>query len=346
MIDLIGVGNGDTLSSIDLTIEDGVPTVLLGPTGTGKTALLRIMAGLDPLHQGQVNRGDGAPTIALIQAEACNYPKLSVLDNIAAPLKQLRLDTAEIERKVRAMTRRMGLGPHLDSHPGQLSPEQQQRLAMARALVKDPDILLLDDILASLNPDQRNRQRDELFTILAERQGVTVYATSNPREAMMLAAHTAVLGNGHIVQTAKFRTIHRAPATLSVAEFIGNPPMNVFHGQIDGGGVRFESGVHFALPEHFPDLTTGPYRFAVRANHLTLSGRLSGDVTLPAIVDLAEDNGIDTTLHMRHGDTPIIALLQGIGIVENGAAVDVYMDPSRLLAFHTDGALTAAPEDY
>ncbi len=279
MIDLIGVGNGDTLSSIDLTIEDGVSTVLLGPTDTGKTALLRIMAGLDSLHQGQVNRGDGAPTIALIQAEACNYPKLSVLDNIAAPLKQLRLDTAEIERKVRAMARRMGLGPHLDSHPGQLSAEQQQRLAMARALVKDPDILLLDDILAPLNPDQRNRQRDELFTILAERQGVTVYATSNPREAMMLASHTAVLDNGHIVQTAKFRAIHRAPATLSVGEFICNPPLNIFHGRIDKGDVRFETDVQFVLPEHLSDLTSGPYRFAVRANHLTLSGRLSGDVT-------------------------------------------------------------------
>lgn len=346
MIDLIGVGNGDTLSSIDLTIEDGVPLVLLGPKGTGKTALLRIMAGLDPLHQGQVSRGDGAPTIALIQAEACNYPKLTVLENIAAPLEQLRLDTAKIERKVRAMARRMGLGPHLDSHPGQLNPEQQQRLAMARALVKEPDILLLDDILASLNPDQRNRLRGELVTIFAERQGATVYATSNPREAMILATRTAVLDNGHIVQTAKFGAIHRAPATLSVGEFIGNPPMNVFHGQIDKGDVRFESGVHFALPEHFSDLANGPYRFAVRANHLTLSGRLSGDVTLPATIDLAEDNGVDTTLHMRHGDTPLITLQRGIGIVENGAAVNVYMDPNRLLVFHTDDALAAAPEDY
>jgi len=346
MIDLIGVGNGETLSSIDLTIEDGVPTVLLGPTGAGKTALLRIMAGLDPLHQGQVNLGGGAPTIALVQAEACNYPTLSVLENIAAPLEQLRLDTAEIERKVRAMARRMGLGPHLDSHPDQLNPEQQQRLAMARALVKEPDILLLDDPLASLNLDQHNQLRGDLVTILAERRGVTVYATSNPREAMMLAARTAVLDGGHIVQTAKFKTIHRAPATLSVGEFIGNPPINVFPGRIDMANVRFEFGVHFALPEHFSDLANGPYRFAVRANHLTLAGRLSGDATLPATIELAEDNGIDTTLHLRHGDTALVALLRNLGTVDNGAAVDVYMDPMRLLAFHMDGTLVAAPEDH
>ncbi|MFP6743004.1 MAG: ABC transporter ATP-binding protein [Alphaproteobacteria bacterium] len=343
MIDLIGVGNGDTLSSIDLSIEDGVPTVLLGPTGAGKTALLRI---LDPPHHGQVNRGDVAPIIAFVQAEAFNYPNLSVLENIAAPLEQLRLDTAEIERKVRAMARRMALGQHLDSHPGQLNLEQQQRLAMARARVKDPDILLLDDILASLNPDQRNRLRKELVTIFAERRGATVYATSNPREAMVLAARTAVLDNGGIVQTAKFKAIHHAPATLNVGEFIGNPPKNVFHGRIDGSDVRFESGVHFALPEHFSDLTNGPYCFAVRANHLTLSGRLSGDVRLPATIEIAEDNGVDTTLHLRHGDTPLVALLRGIGTVESGAVVEVYLDPSRLIAFHADGALVAAPEDH
>jgi ABC-type sugar transport system ATPase subunit len=346
MIDLIDVGNGDTLSSIDLTIKDGVPTVLFGPTGAGKTALLRIMAGLDPLRQGQMNRGDGAPTIALIQADACNYPNLSVLENIAAPLERLALDTAESERKVRVMARRMGLGTHLDSHPDQLDPEQQRRLAMARALVKEPDILLLDDILAPLNTGQRNRLRGELITILAERQGATVYATSDPREAMVLAAHTAVLDNGRIVQTAKFKTIHHAPATLSVGEFVGNPPMNVFHGRIDEGDVRFESGVHFALPEYFSALTNGPYSFAVHANHLSLSGRLSGDVTLPATVDLAEDNGADTILHVRHGDTALVALLRGIDTVASGAAVDVYMDPSRLLAFHPDGALAAAPEHH
>ncbi len=113
MIELIDVGNGSALSSIDLTIEDGVPTVLLGPTGAGKTALLRIMAGLDPLRQGQMDRGGDAPTTALVQAEACNYPNLSVLENIAAPLERLHLDTAESERKVRVMARRMGLGPHL-----------------------------------------------------------------------------------------------------------------------------------------------------------------------------------------------------------------------------------------
>lgn len=346
MIELIGVGDDDRLSAVDLIVEAGAPVVLFGPPGAGKTRLLRLIAGLDRPHRGQVKIGDGAPTVAMVQAPAVNYPTLSVHENIAAPLRREGLAIAEIERRVRAMARLMGLGRVPDSRPAQLSADQRQCLAIARALVKEPDILLLDDPLAGLGYGLRNSLRDTILAVLAERGGVTIYATNDPREAMTVEGLTAVLDHGRIVQSGRFRDIHRAPATLGVGEITGQPPINVFNGRLENSTLILEAAAPAAIPEHFSELAGGAYRFALRADHIALSGRTSGDIVLPATVEWAENNGIDTTVHARHGGAAMTAMLSGGQAVEFGASVNLVIDPARLLAYDMDGVMVAAPDEF
>ena len=350
MIELTGVGDGGRLSAVDLTVVDGTPTVLLGPAAAGKTALLRIIAGLDQASYGQLTVGGqvtvdaNRPTIAMVQTEAVNYPAMSVHDNIAAPLLRRGLAKAEVEREVRAMARRLRIGRVLDRRPAQISHEQRQRVAIARALARTPDILLLDDPLMGLGPDHRDSLRSDLISILSERGGVTVFATRDPREAMSLPGQTAVLDGGAIVQTGRFKDIQRAPATLGVAAATGHPPWNVIAGRLDSGEITFDAGVRFAVPDHVADLAAGQYQFALRASHLSLAQPFGGDVALSVTVQLAEDDGVETTVHAHHGDCPLMALLNGVKAIDRGVQAEFCFDPDHLLAFDGAGVLVAAPE--
>lgn len=192
----------------DLTLERGTMNVLLGPTQSGKTTLMRLMAGLDVPATGSILWEGRDVTgmrvqdrkVAMVYQQFINYPSMTVYQNIASPLKLMGLKRAEIDRKVREAADLMQLGPLLDRKPLELSGGQQQRCALARALVKDAGLVLLDEPLANLDYKLREELRAEIPRIFEESGAIFVYATTEPEEALLLGGNVATMWEGRITQ--------------------------------------------------------------------------------------------------------------------------------------------------
>ncbi|MEY4982883.1 MAG: hypothetical protein RIR62_1149, partial [Pseudomonadota bacterium] len=201
-----------------LRLEKGTMNVLLGPTLAGKTSLMRLMAGLDVPSAGRLF-WDGADVtgmrvqdrkVAMVYQQFINYPAMTVYDNIASPLRLMGRSQAEIDRRVRQTAEMLKLTPMLDRKPLELSGGQQQRCALARALVKEAGLVLLDEPLANLDYKLREELRAELPRIFAESGAIFVYATTEPSEALLLGGNTAALHQGTVAQFGPTLQVFRA----------------------------------------------------------------------------------------------------------------------------------------
>ncbi|HEY0330193.1 MAG TPA: ABC transporter ATP-binding protein, partial [Rhodopseudomonas sp.] len=224
----------ETIRDVSLTLERGTLTVLLGPTLSGKTSIMRLLAGLDKPTHGKV-LVDGADvtgvdvrkrSVAMVYQQFINYPSLSVYENIASPLRVQRQPRAEIARKVEEAAKLLKLEPYLKRTPMQLSGGQQQRTAIARALVKGADLVLLDEPLANLDYKLREELREELPRLFAETGAILVYATTEPMEALLLGGRTTTLWEGRVTQSGPAAHVYRHPANLAAARVFSDPPMN------------------------------------------------------------------------------------------------------------------------
>ena len=351
------VGASMHLEDIELSLPGSSVTVLLGPTLSGKTSLLRIMAGLDRPTSGRLSvdgrdvTGIGVRrrNVAMVYQQFVNYPSLTVYENIASPLRMARkLEAAEIDRRVRATAEIMRIDSLLDRLPAQLSGGQQQRTAIARALIKGADLLLLDEPLVNLDYKLREELRVEMREIFAERAVTVVYATTEPTEALMLGGNTAVLDAGCMIQFGGTIEVYHRPKRLRVGEIFSDPPMNLMPAELAGGLARISTDVSFAAPEHMSRLGAGSYRIGVRANHIFLEPQLAGvdaSVTLavPATVELSEISGSETFVHARHNGLTLVVQREGVHGYELGQPVVLYIDPGRLYVFDSAGTLAAAP---
>jgi glycerol transport system ATP-binding protein len=211
------VGAETHIYTTDLSLEAGQFNILLGTTLSGKTTLMRLMAGLEKPTTGELRvNGEnvtGIPvqkrSVAMVYQAFINYPSFTVYDNIASPLKVAGLPRNEIDEKVRRFADLLKLTPMLDRLPSELSGGQQQRTALARALVKGAELVLLDEPLANLDYKLREELRDELPRMFADTGATVVYATSEPLEALMLGGYTATLNEGRVVQFGQTSTIYR-----------------------------------------------------------------------------------------------------------------------------------------
>ncbi|MDG2571305.1 ABC transporter ATP-binding protein, partial [Vibrio parahaemolyticus] len=202
------VGAATHIDDVNLTLERGSLNVLLGATLAGKTSLMRLMAGLDVPASGRVlvdgQDVTGWPvqrrSVAMVYQQFINYPSLDVFENIASPLRVAKLPRAEIDKRVREAAKLLKLEPYLDRKPLNLSGGQQQRTAIARALVKRADLVLLDEPLANLDYKLREELREELPRVFAASGAVFVYATTEPSEALLLGGNTATLFEGRVTQ--------------------------------------------------------------------------------------------------------------------------------------------------
>ncbi|MFY0584152.1 ABC transporter ATP-binding protein [Cystobacter fuscus] len=219
------VGGEIHLANIHLTLEPGSFHVLLGRTRTGKTSLLRLLAGLDKPTRGTVRVNGTDVTgvdvrerdVAMVYQQFVNYPSLTVYENIASPLRLAgKLDAKALDRRVRDTAAALRLEPFLQRLPAELSGGQQQRTAMARALAKDASLLLLDEPLANLDYKLREELRTEIRQLFQDRPAVVVYATTEPTEALLLGGQTVVLHEGRVLQTGPTLEVYRAPATEHV----------------------------------------------------------------------------------------------------------------------------------
>jgi len=350
------VGGEPHLSAMSLRFAPGL-TVLLGPTQAGKTSLMRLMAGLDRPTTGRVLEDGKDVTktpvqqrrVAFVYQQFINYPSLTVFENIASPLRvQGKLRNDEIKRRVQETAALMRIDHLLDRLPVALSGGQQQRTAIARALVKESYLLLLDEPLVNLDYKLREELRAEMQNIFARRNAIVVYSTTEPQEALMLGGVTVVLDKGELLQTGPTLAVYHQPARQRVGEVFSDPPMNLLPVVLEGERAVLSGEVRFGLPKHMAALKGGDYRLGVRANHLKLQPQSADAVAIPAAVELAEISGSETFLHADHRDPSgrnfhLIAQLTGVHSFSYGAQTTLYLDPNRIYAFDRTGQLAAAP---
>jgi multiple sugar transport system ATP-binding protein len=292
------------LEGLDLEIGDGEMLILVGPSGCGKTTALRCVAGLEKPTAGRILIGDQevqelAPRkrdIAMVFQNYALYPYMSVYKNLAFGLKEHRVQKAEIERRVRAMSAILGLDALLDRHPGELSGGQSQRVAMGRALVREPRVFLLDEPLSNLDAKLRGQMRSEILQ-LQRRVGVTsLYVTHDQAEAMTLGDRIAVLNAGRLLQLGTPQDVFRHPRNLFVAAFMGTPSMNLLRGEVVGGALRAGS-----VELRAGGVSDGPVVLGFRPEALLPASEAAGLPRMEMTVDLVEELGNETLVY---GEVP------------------------------------------
>lgn len=223
------------IDGLDLEIPDGKFTVLVGPSGCGKTTLLRMIAGIGPASSGQIlmdgiditDLDPGKRDIAMVFQNYAIYPTMTVRDNIEFGLKNRRVPKAERRKRIEEVTKMVGLWELLDRKPSTLSGGQRQRIALARAMVKNPKVFLMDEPLSNLDAKLRNSMRSELIEMHKKLQTTFVYVTHDQVEAMAMADMIVLMNKGKIMQKGSPRQLYNDPDNTFTAQFMGTPPMNV-----------------------------------------------------------------------------------------------------------------------
>jgi len=344
------VGGEIYLDNITLELKIGTTNVVLGYTLAGKTSLLRAMAGLDRPTSGRiiVNGRDVTGlsvrkrSVAVVYQQFINYPSLSVYKNIASPLQIRGMNKAEVDQRVRKTAAMLHIEDLLDRLPSELSGGQQQRIAIARSLVKDADLLLLDEPLVNLDYKLREELQIELQAIFKQREAIVVYTTTEPTEALMLGGNIVVMDEGRILQTGPTPDVYRNPANLKVAEVFSDPPINFMKGTIRKGILRMGEGIEMPWADHMQGLSEGNYTFAVRSNHLFLS-KIGKGVEIRATVELAEITGAETYIHVNHGNSHLVIQEDGVHSRQIGSEITIYVNPACLFVYDETGALAASP---
>ncbi|MFC4233817.1 ABC transporter ATP-binding protein [Thalassospira xianhensis] len=345
------VGGETHIDDVSMSLEPGSFNVLLGRTLAGKTTLMRIMAGLEPPTSGRilVNGNDvtGMPVqkrnVAMVYQQFINYPSMRVYDNIASPLKLQGVDAAEIERRVKSTAELMHIEHLLDRLPQELSGGQQQRTAMARAMVKDCTLLLLDEPLVNLDYKLREELREEIPNLLAERDTIVVYATTEPMEALLLGGKCAVMHEGRVTQFGPTTQVYHNPAFVETGLIFSDPPINLVKADVRDGALYLASGHQVPLAGHLSALTDGQYTIGVRANHLSVDQTSAECVAMQGQVELAEITGSETFVHVHFNDVSWVIQEEGVHNPRLGEAATFYVDPKRLFAYDANDRLVAAP---
>jgi glycerol transport system ATP-binding protein len=353
MLELQGVSRivkGQTwLQPLDLTLERGTMNVLLGPTLSGKTSLMRLMAGLDVPTSGRLRWHGQDVTgmrvqdrkVAMVYQQFINYPAMTVYENIASPLRLMGKSAAEIDRAVKTTAEMLKLTPLLQRKPLELSGGQQQRCALARALVKEAGLVLFDEPLANLDYKLREELRAEIPKIFEASGAIFVYATTEPEEALLLGGNTATLWEGRVTQFGPTPQVYRRPVDATTARVFSDPPMNFISCAKIGNRVTFGGHANAPAEGPFAGLPDGRYLAGFRGNHLELN-RHSGDaVEFPCTVTVTEITGSESFLHLMHGTDRWVGLVHGVHDLASGTEVSVWLDPMHVYVFGADGALVA-----
>ncbi len=340
------------IHATDLALQKGTMNVLLGPTSSGKTSLMRLMAGLDKPTTGSIH-WDGRDVtgmrvqdrkVAMVYQQFINYPAMSVYDNIASPMRLMGISAAEIDRAVKGTADMLKLTPFLQRKPLELSGGQQQRCALARALVKGAGLVLLDEPLANLDYKLREELRAEIPKIFEESGAIFVYATTEPEEALLLGGNTATLWEGRVTQFGPTPDVYRKPADATTARVFSDPPMN-FVTAVKTGAQIMLGDVKAPVMGAMAGLPDGTYRAGFRANHLTLDRESASAVAFPSTIIVTEITGSESFLHLHHGADRWVGLVHGVQDLAPGAQVNVWLDPAHVYLFGQDGRLVA-PAPY
>ena len=341
-----------SVDKLNIDIADGEFLVLVGPSGCGKSTSLRMLAGLEEVNGGRILIGDRDVTnlspkdrdVAMVFQNYALYPHMTVADNMGFALKIAGVSKDEILKRVKEAAKILDLDPYLDRKPKALSGGQRQRVAMGRAIVRSPQVFLMDEPLSNLDAKLRVQTRTQIAS-LQRRLGVTtVYVTHDQVEAMTMGDRVAVLKDGLLQQCDTPRHMYDHPVNVFVAGFIGSPAMNLLELPVTDGGVKFGDAI---LPIAREDLAKAGsmVTVGVRPEDLTLSDSGTG---LPVTVDVVEELGADayiygsTQAHLvdAGGDSevakPFIARVDGRRPPEKGSVIHLTPTAGNLHVFNTE----------
>jgi glycerol transport system ATP-binding protein len=347
-------GAEDHIYPLSLELQPGAINILLGTTRAGKTSLMRLMAGLDKPTSGRI-LVDGKDVtgvsvrdrdLAMVYQQFINYPAMTVFENIASPLRLRRVPEAEIRSRVHDVADRLHITPYLQRRPAELSGGQQQRTAMARALVRGAELLLLDEPLVNLDYKLREELRNELTELFSNGKTTVVYATTEPLEALQLGGYTAVLHEGRLLQYGKTLDVFNAPASIEAARAFSDPPINLMKATVDGSGIA-HVGSGFAVqlaPQQLQNLAGAKeVTLGLRAHCLRLSPSDSNDFAIDTNVDLSEISGSETFVHVHHGQVSLVAQLPGVHNIDPGGHCRMHFRPDALFLYSSTGELIFTP---
>ena len=311
------------VSDVPVQVEDGELLVLLGPSGCGKSTTLRLVGGLEHPTEGQIEVGERDVTnippdkrdIAMVFQDLALYPHKSVRENMAFGLKMRDVSDEEANKQVENVAEMLQIVDLLDRSPAQLSGGQQQRVAIGRAIVRDPQVFLLDEPLSDLDAKLRADLRTEILELHQKLGSTMIHVTHDQQEAMTLGDRIAVMNNGRVHQLADPDTIYNKPADLFVARFIGNPDMNFFDGTASPAGkqMTIETDIfNFTLDStQWQPQDNVPVRIGIRPEALHVSGaenrQINQPVTVSAEVQLVENLGDQYHIHLNTGEKYFVA---------------------------------------
>jgi multiple sugar transport system ATP-binding protein len=338
---------------VSFTVADREFMVLLGPSGCGKSTVLRMIAGLEPITSGTVSI-DGrvvnevpakSRDIAMVFQSYALYPHMTVYDNLAFGLRRRDIEKADVDRRVQAAARKLGLGQLLKRRPHALSGGQRQRVALGRAIVRDPRVFLFDEPLSNLDAALRVTTRNELIKQQHEIGTTSIYVTHDQVEAMTMGHRICIMNDGKVVQIGRPLEIYRNPVDTFVAKFLGNPPMNLLPGRLgvqDGRAVvHFPSGI-LGLPMRTAT-ALGQYVgrdviIGIRPEDLyetTSAGGPSEVARLPARVVAVEPLGAETLLvvALNGSNDELIARIGRDTALRSGDRFDIALDTAAVHLF-------------
>jgi len=339
--------DGDNhLSDVSLRLEPGSFNTLLGPTLSGKTTLLRLMAGLEKPTSGAIvmngedteDQSVRSRSVAFVYQQFINYPGFNVFDNVASPLKVERRPPDQIRERVEKIADLLSISHLLERKPLELSGGQQQRVALGRALVKEADLVLLDEPLANLDYKLREELRAELPRLFAGSGSIVVYATAEPEEALLLGGQVAVLHEGRVRQAGPTAEVYRTPASLQAARTFSDPPLNTITATKSGDSIALPgASIPISASTQLTALENGEYRLGFRPHQLRMQQSSERSVEVSAQVILSEITGSESFIHVDALGERWTALAHGIHNHAQGSTLKLYLDPSDLFVFDLGG---------
>jgi len=339
------------LNDVSLSFEPGTFNVLLGPAHSGKTTILRTVAGLDMPDRGSIHMHETDITslhvrkrnIAFVYQEFVNYPTMTVFENIASPMRVRGEKKDKIESTVHEVAGLLGIEEYLERRPPSLSGGQQQRVALARALAKDAEVVLLDEPLANLDYKLREDLRRELPRIFEGTGKIVLYAATDPDEAFLLGGSTIVLDKGSINQVGPAQEIFANPVNAVAAGALSEFPMNLVPASLEDNTANLIGDLSFALPEHMQSIPEGEYTLGFRAEDLSFEATKPASEKCEAQVTVTEITGNETIIHLLLADTPCVAVVEGTCPLDVGNSIDLFLNLDNLFVFDNAGQTIASP---
>ncbi len=340
------VGQDTHIYRTDLSFQKNSINILLGSTLAGKTTLMQIMAGLDKPTNGEIwfdgknvtGMAVQKRNVSMVYQQFINYPNFTVFDNIASPLKITGIGSDEIKKKVGEVAELLKLSGMLNKKPNELSGGQQQRTALARALVKDSGLILLDEPLANLDFKLREELREELPRLFENRECIVVYATTEPSDALLMGGNTATLMEGKVIQYGKTIDVYNKPSNLMSARVFSDPPMNV--------SVIKKTGDTFSLLNDSVKwkslgikIKDGNYKVGIRPHNITTYKEGNNSVEIKGKVLISELSGSESLIHFRNFDSDWVSLSNGTHQMDVGQEAKLYMNVDEFMYFDENNKL-------